>query len=85
MRVGQPEIREIAKLLGHHGAPEQEFYALTQLLVGEVGNERVGDAMRELTWTDAQTCWVRLRPEVADGRSPTVARAECRWCWPTGA
>jgi hypothetical protein len=64
MRIGQPEIREIARLLGHYGAHEQDFYALTKKLAGEVGNERVSDAMRELTWTDPQQCWVRLRPEV---------------------
>jgi hypothetical protein len=63
MRQGDPEVRAIATLLGHHGAPEQEFYAVTKKLAGELGNERVSDAMRELTWTDAQTCWVRLRPE----------------------
>lgn len=72
LRVGEPEIREIASLLGHYGRHEDEFYALTKRLAGDLGNERVSDAMRELTWIDVEKRWVRLRPETLRSLRPWI-------------
>jgi len=64
LRISRPEMLAIARLVGYHGVPEDELYALVRDLAAEHDKQAVGLAMLELTWVDPDTRWTRLRPEV---------------------
>jgi hypothetical protein len=67
------ELREIARLIGHHGCPEAELRATMKRLQEEVGVQRVTDAVLELTWvSDHGVKWVKLRPEVIRACRPMI-------------
>jgi hypothetical protein len=68
----QPAIRDIAKLVGHYGCPEDQLYAMTKKLAQQDPDLRVGELIVELTWVHKDTRWVKLRPETLRSLRPVI-------------